>query len=230
MNLFIGVIIDNFSQQKKKLGGQDIFMTEEQRKYYNAMKKLGSKQPQKPVPRPKVPCMRHFLKCLVQNLFVPSQNAFQGWVFDIVTHQSFEITIMTLIIANMFTMMVEHHNIKPRLEEILQYINYVFIAIFTGECVMKVNLYVLFFLSFVLSIVFFPKLFALRHYYFKNAWNVFDFVVVIISIIGTAMDEVIQKYLVQVSRTADSYSQLLVRTKPFITNTYTPNGYLPKLI
>jgi len=50
----LGVIIDNFNQQKKKFGGQDIFMTEEQRKYYNAMKKLGSKKPQKPVPRPKV--------------------------------------------------------------------------------------------------------------------------------------------------------------------------------
>ena len=29
-------------------------MTEEQKKYYNAMKKLGSKKPQKPVPRPEV--------------------------------------------------------------------------------------------------------------------------------------------------------------------------------
>lgn len=36
------------------LGGQDIFMTEEQKKYYNAMKKLGSKKPQKPIPRPGV--------------------------------------------------------------------------------------------------------------------------------------------------------------------------------
>ena len=56
MNLsdFSGVIIDNFNQQKKKFGGQDIFMTEEQRKYYNAMKKLGSKKPQKPVPKPEV--------------------------------------------------------------------------------------------------------------------------------------------------------------------------------
>lgn len=35
-------------------GGQDIFMTEEQKKYYNAMKKLGSKKPQKPIPRPGV--------------------------------------------------------------------------------------------------------------------------------------------------------------------------------
>ncbi|MFT7809510.1 sodium channel protein type 4 subunit alpha A-like [Arapaima gigas] len=56
LNLFIGVIIDNFNQQKKKLGGKDIFMTEEQKKYYNAMKKLGSKKPVKPIPRPSVCC------------------------------------------------------------------------------------------------------------------------------------------------------------------------------
>ena len=29
-------------------------MTEEQKKYYNAMKKLGTKKPQKPIPRPAV--------------------------------------------------------------------------------------------------------------------------------------------------------------------------------
>lgn len=29
-------------------------MTEEQKKYYDAMKKLGSKKPQKPIPRPTV--------------------------------------------------------------------------------------------------------------------------------------------------------------------------------
>lgn len=40
-------------------GGQDIFMTEEQKKYYNAMKKLGSKKPQKPIPRPSVCNLPH---------------------------------------------------------------------------------------------------------------------------------------------------------------------------
>lgn len=35
-------------------GDKDIFMTEEQKKYYDAMKKLGSKKPQKPIPRPTV--------------------------------------------------------------------------------------------------------------------------------------------------------------------------------
>nr|BAA04133.1 voltage-gated sodium channel [Halocynthia roretzi] len=157
LNLFIGVIIDNFSQQKKKLGGQDIFMTEEQRKYYNAMKKLGSKQPQKPVPRPK--------------------NELQAWVFDIVVHQTFEIAIMILIVTNMFTMMIEYHDMPKNLMDVLEYINYVFIAIFTGECLLKWC--------------------ALRFYYFKNPWNVFDFIVVILSVVGSTMNEVIKQYFLQ---------------------------------
>ena len=105
LNLFIGVIIDNFNQQKKKLGGQDIFMTEEQRKYYNAMKKLGNKKPQKPVPRP--------------------HNELQAWTFDIVTHQTFEITIMSLIMLNMVTMLIEHHGMTETFSAVLQYINFI---------------------------------------------------------------------------------------------------------
>lgn len=55
LNLFIGVIIDNFNEQKKKAGGTvEMFMTEDQKKYYNAMKKMGSKKPMKAIPRPQV--------------------------------------------------------------------------------------------------------------------------------------------------------------------------------
>ncbi|XP_049622329.1 sodium channel protein type 5 subunit alpha isoform X8 [Suncus etruscus] len=114
LNLFIGVIIDNFNQQKKKLGGQDIFMTEEQKKYYNAMKKLGSKKPQKPIPRP--------------------LNKYQGFIFDIVTKQAFDVTIMFLICLNMVTMMVETDDQSPEKINILTKINLLFVAIFTGEC------------------------------------------------------------------------------------------------
>nr|XP_035134084.2 sodium channel protein type 10 subunit alpha isoform X3 [Callithrix jacchus] len=142
LNLFVGVIIDNFNQQKKKLGGQDIFMTEEQKKYYNAMKKLGSKKPQKPIPRP--------------------LNKFQGFVFDIVTRQAFDVTIMVLICLNMITMMVETDEQSEEKTKILGKINQFFVAVFTGECVMK--------------------MFALRQYYFTNGWNVFDFIVVVLSI------------------------------------------------
>ena len=55
LNLFIGVIIDNFNEQKKKAGGSlEMFMTEDQKKYYRAMKKMGSKKPLKAIPRPQV--------------------------------------------------------------------------------------------------------------------------------------------------------------------------------
>ncbi|XP_036725739.1 sodium channel protein type 5 subunit alpha isoform X5 [Balaenoptera musculus] len=154
LNLFIGVIIDNFNQQKKKLGGQDIFMTEEQKKYYNAMKKLGSKKPQKPIPRP--------------------LNKYQGFIFDIVTKQAFDVTIMFLICLNMVTMMVETDDQSPEKVNILTKINLLFVAIFTGECIIKMA--------------------ALRHYYFTNSWNIFDFVVVILSIVGTVLSDIIQKY------------------------------------
>nr|XP_036870245.1 sodium channel protein type 5 subunit alpha isoform X4 [Manis javanica] len=154
LNLFIGVIIDNFNQQKKKLGGQDIFMTEEQKKYYNAMKKLGSKKPQKPIPRPLNKC--------------------QGFMFDIVTKQAFDVTIMLLICLNMVTMMVETDEQGPEKVSILAKINLLFVAIFTGECIIKMT--------------------ALRHYYFTNSWNIFDFVVVILSIVGTVLSDIIQKY------------------------------------
>ncbi|XP_043741500.1 sodium channel protein type 5 subunit alpha isoform X1 [Cervus elaphus] len=154
LNLFIGVIIDNFNQQKKKLGGQDIFMTEEQKKYYNAMKKLGSKKPQKPIPRP--------------------LNKYQGFIFDIVTKQAFDVTIMFLICLNMVTMMVETDDQSPEKVNILAKINLLFVGIFTGECIFKMV--------------------ALRHYYFTNSWNIFDFVVVILSIVGTVLSDIIQKY------------------------------------
>ncbi|KAI3365798.1 hypothetical protein L3Q82_000797 [Scortum barcoo] len=155
LNLFIGVIIDNFNQQKKKIS-QDIFMTEEQKKYYNAMKKLGSKKPQKPIPRP--------------------TNAFQGCVFDCITKQAFDIVIMILICLNMVTMMVETDDQTPEMDKILYWINLVFIVLFTGECVLK--------------------MISLRHYYFTIGWNIFDFVVVILSIIGMFLSELIEKYFV----------------------------------
>ncbi|XP_068261081.1 sodium channel protein type 5 subunit alpha isoform X3 [Nyctibius grandis] len=154
LNLFIGVIIDNFNQQKKKISGQDIFMTEEQKKYYNAMKKLGSKKPQKPIPRP--------------------LNKYQGFLFDVVSKQAFDVSIMILICLNMITMMVETDDQSQEKVNILHKINMLFVAIFTGECIIK--------------------MLALRHYYFTNGWNIFDFVVVILSIVGTVLSDIIQKY------------------------------------
>uniref|UniRef100_A0A3P8PNH4 Sodium channel protein n=1 Tax=Astatotilapia calliptera TaxID=8154 RepID=A0A3P8PNH4_ASTCA len=140
LNLFTGVVIDNFNQQRKKIRGQDIFMTEEQKKYYNAMKKLASKKPQKPIPRP--------------------SNKILGYIFDFTTKKSFDIVIMVLISLNMIAMMMETAEQSDYKKNVLYYINVVFIVVFTGECLLKMV--------------------SLRHYFFMNGWNIFDFIVCLI--------------------------------------------------
>lgn len=92
------------------------------------------------------------------------QNPVQGIVFDFISQQFFDIFIMVLICLNMVTMMVETDDQSPEKENFLFKLNVAFIVVFTGECVLK--------------------LFALRQYFFTNGWNVFDFIVVILSIAG----------------------------------------------
>lgn len=109
---------------------------------------------------PDAPCILARRALMDHLLF--SQNKYQGFVFDIVTRQAFDIVIMVLICLNMITMMVETDEQSEEKTKILNKINQFFVAVFTGECVMK--------------------MFALRHYYFTNGWNVFDFIVVVLSI------------------------------------------------
>ncbi|XP_060539344.1 sodium channel protein type 5 subunit alpha-like [Pantherophis guttatus] len=111
LNLFIGVVIDNFNQQRKK-------------------------------------------------------NQFQGFLFDIVNKQAFELFIISLIFLNVVVMAVEYEGQDVAADQLLEKINCVFVALFTGECIMK--------------------LLALRFYFFKDPWNIFDLVVVILSIISLA--------------------------------------------
>ncbi|XP_069697315.1 sodium channel protein para isoform X12 [Periplaneta americana] len=157
LNLFIGVIIDNFNEQKKKAGGSlEMFMTEDQKKYYNAMKKMGSKKPLKAIPRPK---------------WKP-----QAIVFEICTNKKFDMIIMLFIGFNMLTMTLDHYQQSQQFSDVLDYLNMIFIVIFSSECLMKI--------------------FALRYHYFKEPWNLFDFVVVILSILGLVLSDIIEKYFV----------------------------------
>nr|XP_042895936.1 sodium channel protein para [Parasteatoda tepidariorum] len=157
LNLFIGVIIDNFNEQKRKAGGSlEMFMTEDQKKYYNAMKKMGSKKPAKAIPRP--------------------QFKLQAVVFDLTTNKKFDMAIMIFICLNMTVMAMDHYQPTDLFDTILERLNIFFIAIFTAECVLKI--------------------FALRMYYFKEPWNVFDFVVVTLSILGIVLKDLIAKYFV----------------------------------
>lgn len=96
--------------------------------------------------------------------FFSVQNSLQGFFFDLTGRQAFDIIIMVLILLNMITMMVETDEQSPQMEHILNNVNLAFIVVFTIECLIKIV--------------------ALRYYFFTVGWNIFDFVVVILSIVG----------------------------------------------
>ncbi|RWS22462.1 voltage-gated sensitive sodium channel-like protein [Leptotrombidium deliense] len=86
------------------------------------------------------------------------------------------MTIMAFIMMNMVVMCLDTFQAPQMYTTVLERLNLFFVAIFTAECVLKI--------------------FALRWYYFKEPWNVFDFIIVILSIVGSILKEWIARYFV----------------------------------
>lgn len=72
--------------------------------------------------------------------------------------------IMLFIGFNMLTMTLDHYQQAEAFSQVLDYLNAIFIVIFSSECLLKI--------------------FALRYHYFVEPWNLFDFVVVMFSILS----------------------------------------------
>ncbi|XP_076390285.1 sodium channel protein 60E isoform X2 [Megachile rotundata] len=152
LNLFIGVIIDNFNMLKKKYEGGvlEMFLTESQKHYYTAMKKLGRKKPQKVIKRP--------------------MNQILAIFYDLSNSRRFEIAIFILIFLNMLTMGIEHYG-QPHLIFFLLYVsNAFFTTVFGLEAIVKII--------------------GLRYHYFTVPWNLFDFLLVLASILGILMEDI----------------------------------------
>nr|XP_037873383.1 voltage-dependent cation channel SC1 isoform X2 [Bombyx mori] len=152
LNLFIGVIIDNFNMLKKKYEGGvlEMFLTESQKHYYTAMKKLGRKKPQKVIKRPR--------------------NQFLAMFYDLSNSRRFEIAIFVLIFLNMLTMGIEHYDQPHSVFFILEVSNAFFTTVFGLEAIVKIV--------------------GLRYHYFTVPWNVFDFLLVLASILGIVMEDI----------------------------------------
>ncbi|KAG1695923.1 Sodium channel protein 60E [Nymphon striatum] len=158
LNLFIGVIIDNFNMLKKRYEGGvlDLFLTDSQKNYYTAMKKLGRKKPQKIIKRP--------------------SNKYHAIIYDVVMSNKFELLIFLLILMNMIIMAIEHYDQSRLTAEVLEAFNVIFTSLFSCEAIIKII--------------------GLRWSYFTVPWNIFDFLLVMSSIIGIIMQDMIDKVLI----------------------------------
>lgn len=91
-------------------GVLEMFLTESQKHYYTAMKKLGRKKPQKVIKRPR--------------------NQFLAMFYDLSNSRRFEIAIFVLIFLNMLTMGIEHYDQPHSVFFVLEVSNAFFTTVF----------------------------------------------------------------------------------------------------
>jgi hypothetical protein len=92
----------------------------------------------------------------------------QKWrvpLYRLVTHKVFEIFIMACIIINVIIMMIDHYQASDDVLAFIWWSNVVFTSIFAAEALLKIT---------GLG----PKA------YFSSGWNVFDFTIAIVAVVG----------------------------------------------
>ncbi|TSV94899.1 Voltage-dependent N-type calcium channel subunit alpha-1B [Bagarius yarrelli] len=100
-----------------------------------------------------------------------NQQSFQYRMWKFVVSPPFEYSIMIMIALNTVVLMMKYYDAPYAYEAMLKYLNIVFTALFSLECVLKI-------------IAFGPL------NYLKDAWNVFDFVTVLGSITDIVATEI----------------------------------------
>ncbi|XP_076286431.1 calcium voltage-gated channel subunit cacophony isoform X14 [Lasioglossum baleicum] len=98
------------------------------------------------------------------------RNSVKFRIWKIVVSTPFEYFIMGLIVLNTLLLMMKFHRQSDAYKNTLKYMNMCFTGMFTVECILKI------------------AAFGVRNF-FKDAWNTFDFVTVIGSIVDALVIE-----------------------------------------
>ncbi|CAM4718037.1 unnamed protein product [Leuciscus chuanchicus] len=100
-----------------------------------------------------------------------NKQTLQYRLWHFVVSPLFEYTVLTMIALNTIVLMMKHHDPRPEgYDDVLKYLNTVFTVIFSVECVLKI------------------LAFGIMNY-FRDTWNIFDFITVLGSIAEIAVDK-----------------------------------------
>ena len=116
LNLFVGVIMDNFNRIKDKEEWGGLFVTEDQKTWIDAQR-LG------------------IVAKLSKRIDPPL--GMRGHIYKLVNHSLFDGVITSTIILNTAVMASRHDGIKPEIEETFFYFNMFFATIFNVEMILK---------------------------------------------------------------------------------------------
>ncbi|CAG9796230.1 unnamed protein product [Diatraea saccharalis] len=115
-------------------------------------------------------CIEFALKAKPIRRYIPKHRIqYKVWWF--VTSQPFEYAIFVLIMINTITLAMKYHNQPPEYSKALDMLNMLFTAVFALEFIFKL------------------AAFRFKNY-FGDAWNTFDFIIVLGSIIDIVVSQV----------------------------------------
>lgn len=117
VNLFVGVVIDNFNTIKEREELGNMFVTEQQKSWIDIQKIA-------------------LLKTLKTKLDEPTDPV-RIKFFNLVKMKKFEYTITFFILLNTVFMTLKYHNMNHYLKLISFYANYVFALVFNAEMILK---------------------------------------------------------------------------------------------
>ncbi|XP_036765377.2 voltage-dependent L-type calcium channel subunit alpha-1S isoform X1 [Manis pentadactyla] len=115
-------------------------------------------------------CVQYALKARPLRCYIP-KNPYQYQVWYVVTSSYFEYLMFALIMLNTICLGMQHYNQSEEMNHISDILNVAFTLIFTLEMILKL------------------MAFKARGY-FGDPWNVFDFLIVIGSIIDVILSEI----------------------------------------
>ncbi|XP_045392011.1 voltage-dependent L-type calcium channel subunit alpha-1S [Lemur catta] len=115
-------------------------------------------------------CVQYALKARPLRCYIP-KNPYQYQVWYVVTSSYFEYLMFALIMLNTICLGMQHYNQSEEMNHISDILNVAFTIIFTLEMILKL------------------MAFKARGY-FGDPWNVFDFLIVIGSIIDVILSEI----------------------------------------
>uniref|UniRef100_A0A4W5M7M9 Calcium channel, voltage-dependent, L type, alpha 1D subunit, a n=1 Tax=Hucho hucho TaxID=62062 RepID=A0A4W5M7M9_9TELE len=162
MNIFVGFVIVTFQEQGEK-------------EYKNC--ELDKNQRQ---------CVEYALKARPLRRYIP-KNRYQYKFWYVVNSTGFEYIMFVLIMLNTLCLAVQHYGQSATFNYVMDILNMVFTAVFTAEMVLKL-------IAFKPRVRTHAQACTQTHthtdHYFTDAWNTFDALIVVGSVVDIAITEV----------------------------------------
>ena len=117
-NLIVSVLVDRY-MRLKETGSENVFLTETQEAWVNALRGTLREKPQAQMDRPKHPL--------------------RAKLFDLGSHRLFDAGIIGCIFLNVIVMMCSHHDPSTQFTEVAEALNLVFSVIFLLEAIIKIS-------------------------------------------------------------------------------------------